>query len=57
MDLASANQGIDDMSFKDLTNRAAAAKTLKPADAAKTPAKKGEPEPAGKEAPAASKTS
>ena len=38
-ELASANQRIDDMSFKDLTARAAAAMKPKPAETAKTPAK------------------
>ena len=56
-ELAPANQRIDDMSFKDLTARAAAAMKLKPAETAKTPAKANEPKAAGKEAPAKSKTS
>ena len=37
-ELASANQRIDDMSFKDLTARAAAALKPKPSETAKTPA-------------------
>ncbi|RYG89424.1 hypothetical protein EU803_16960 [Loktanella sp. IMCC34160] len=56
-ELALANQRIDDMSFKDLTNRAAAAMTPKPAATTKTPAKETEPKAADKEAPATSKTS
>lgn len=65
-ELASENQRIDDMSFKDLTARAAAALKPKPAKTAKTPAKETEPkasaketEPkaSGKDAPAKSKTS
>lgn len=55
--MASANQRIDDMSFKDLTARAAAAMKPKPAETAKTPAKENESKAAGKEAPAKSKTS
>ena len=53
-ELASANQRIDDMSFKDLTARAVAAMKPKPA---KTPAKKNESKALGTEAPAKSKTS
>ncbi|MXQ08991.1 hypothetical protein GQ651_14175 [Alphaproteobacteria bacterium GH1-50] len=56
-ELASENQRIDEMSFKDLTARAAAALKPKPAKTATTPAKKNEPMAAGKEAPAKSKTS
>ncbi len=61
-ELAPANQRIDDTSFKDLTARAAAAMKLRPAETAKTPAKKtpakqNESNAAGKEAPAKSKTS
>jgi hypothetical protein len=57
-ELAPANQRIDDMSFKDLTARAAAAMTLRPAGSAKAPAKQNEPNAvAGKEALAKSKTS
>ena len=56
-ELASANQRIDDMSFKDLTARAAAAMKLKPAETEKSPAKKTEPVATGKETPAKSKTS
>jgi hypothetical protein len=50
-ELASANQGIDDMSFKDLSAKAAAAMKPKPADTAKTPAKENESKAAGKEPP------
>jgi hypothetical protein len=53
-ELASANQRIDNMSFKDLTVRAAAAMKLKPA---KINAQQTKPKAAGKEAPAKSKTS
>ena len=56
-ELAPANQRIDDMSFKDLTTRAAAAMKPKPAETAKTPAKENEPTAAGKDGPAKSKTS
>ncbi len=56
-DLASANQRIDDMSFKDLTTRAAAAFKSKPAETEKTPAKKTESKETSKEAPEKSKTS
>ena len=52
-ELAPANQRIDDMSFKDLTARAAAAMKPKPA---KTLAKENESKAVGKEAPAKSKT-
>ena len=55
--MAPANQRIDDMSFKDLTARAAAAMKLKPAETSKAPAKSNAPKAAGKEAPAKSKTS
>lgn len=55
--MAPANQRIDDMSFKDLIARAAAAMKLKPGGTAKTPAKQNESNAAGKEAPAKSKTS
>ena len=48
-ELAPANQRIDDMSFKDLTARAAAALKLKPA---KTPSEEYKAKAAGKEAPA-----
>lgn len=54
---ASANQGIDDMSFKDLTARAAAAMKPKAAETAKTLPDEKESKAAGKEAPAKSKTS
>ena len=56
-ELASDNQRIDDMSFKDLTARAVAALRPKPAKTAKTPAKETEPKAASKEVPAKSKTS
>ena len=56
-ELAPANQRIDDMSFKDLTDRAAAALKLKPAETAKPPAMENESEAAGTEAPAKSKIS
>lgn len=55
--MLSANQRIDDMSFKDLTARATAALKLKPAASVKTPAKEGKTNPAGKEAPAKPKAS
>ncbi len=54
---ASANQRINDMSFKDLTARAAVAMKPKSAETAKTPAKENESKVAGKEAPVKSKTS
>jgi len=53
-ELAPANQGIDDMSFKDLAARTVAAMTPKPAI---TVAKQNEPNAAGKKAPAKSRTS
>jgi hypothetical protein len=56
-ELALANQRIDDMSFKDLTARAAAAMKPKPAETARAPAKANEPKAVVKEAPAKSKTS
>lgn len=56
-ELAPANQRIDDMSFKDLTARAAAAMKPKPAETAKTPAKEAGSKAASKEAPEKSKTS
>lgn len=56
-ELARANQRIDDMSFKDLTARVAAAMKLRPTETAKTPAKQNKSDAAGKEAPAKSKTS
>lgn len=56
-ELASENQRIDDMSFKDLTARAAAALKPKPAKTATAPAKETEPKASGKDAPAKSKTS
>ncbi len=56
-ELVSANQRINDMSFKDLTSQAAAAMKPNPAKTAKTPAKENEPKTAGKEKPTESKTS
>ena len=56
-ELASENQRIDDMSFKDLTARAAAALKPKPTKTATTAAKEAEPKASGKDAPAKSKTS
>lgn len=56
-ELASDNQRIDEMSFKDLTARAAAALKPKPAETATTPAKENGPKAADSEAPAKSKTS
>lgn len=53
-ELASANQRIDDMSFKDLTARAEAAMKPKPA---RTSDKENESKAVGKEAPAKSETS
>ena len=55
--LALANQRIDDMSFKDLTARAAAAMKPKPEETVNTPARGNESKPAGKDIPAKSKTS
>ena len=52
-----ANQRIDDMSFKDLTARAAAAMKPKLPETTKTPAKENEPEISDTEAPAKPKTS
>ncbi|MFQ1702905.1 hypothetical protein ACJ5NV_20200 [Loktanella agnita] len=56
-ELASPNQRIDEMSFKDLTARAAAALKPKPAKTAAAPSKETDPKAAGTEAPAKSKTS
>jgi hypothetical protein len=56
-ELALANQRIDDMSFKDLTARAAAAMKPKPAETSKAPAKSNVPKVADTEAPAKTKTS
>ncbi|WP_371039408.1 MULTISPECIES: hypothetical protein [unclassified Rhodosalinus] len=56
-EMASANQGIDDMSFKDLTARAAAAMRPTPAKTAKASAKENESKAADDGAPAKSKTS
>ncbi|WP_372674891.1 hypothetical protein [Aquicoccus sp.] len=55
--LAPENQRIDDMSFNDLTARAAAAMKPKPAKTAETPAKENGPKAAGNEAPSQPKTS
>lgn len=55
-ELAPANQRINDMSFKDLTARAAAAMKPKPVETAAPPAKDTESKPAGTEAPAKPKT-
>lgn len=56
-ELASENQRIDKMSFKDLTARAAAALKPKPAETATTPANETDPKASGKDATAKSKTS
>jgi len=56
-ELAPANQRIDDMSFKDLTARVAAAMKPKPTETAKTPAEENASKDAGKESPAKSRTS
>ncbi len=56
-ELASDNQRIDEVSFKDLTAKAAAALKPKPAKTATTPAKETEPKASGKDTPAKSKTS
>lgn len=56
-ELALANQRIDEMSFKDLTAKAAAAMKPKPAETAKPPANENEPKAVDTEAPAKSKTS
>lgn len=56
-ELASENQRIDELSFKDLTARAAAALKPKLAKTATTPAKETEPKASGKDAPAKPKTS
>ena len=53
-ELAPANQRIDDMSFKDLTARAAAALKLKPA---KISSEENETKPTSEEAPAKRETS
>ena len=53
-ELVAANQRIDDMSFKDLTDRAAAAIKRKPEETAKTPEKETASKPVGKEIPAKS---
>ncbi len=54
---ASAKQRINDMSFKDLTARAAAAMKPKPTETAKPPAKENESKAASKEALAKSNAS
>ncbi len=56
-ELASDNQRIDEMSFKDLTIRAAASLKPKPAKTATTPAKETALKAFGKDAPAKSNTS
>lgn len=56
-ELALANQRIDDMSFKDLTAKAAASMKTKTAETAKTPAKEDESKATGKEMQAKPKTS
>lgn len=56
-ELTPVNQGIDDMSFKDLTTRAAAAIAPKPAKNVKTPVKENESKASGNEAPAKSRSS
>lgn len=55
--MALANQRIDDMSFKDLTAKAAASMKTKTAETAKTPAKEDESKATGKEMQAKPKTS
>lgn len=55
--MAPANQRIDDMSFKDLIARAAAAMKPKPAETSKNPANEKEPKADGKEATPKSKKS
>jgi hypothetical protein len=47
-EVTSANQRVDDMSFKDLTARASAAMKLRPAETAETPAKQNESNAVGK---------
>jgi len=56
-EMASANQGIDDMSFKDLTGRAAAAMRPTPAKTAKTSATDKESKASDDGAPEKTKTS
>jgi hypothetical protein len=56
-ELALANQRIDEMSFKDLTARAAAAMKPKPAETVKPPANENEPKAPGTDAPEKPKTS
>ena len=56
-ELASENQRIDELSFKDLTARAAAALKPEPAKTVTAPAKETEPKASGKDAPAKPKTS
>jgi hypothetical protein len=55
-ELAPDNQRIDDMSFRDLTARAAAALQRKPVETATTPADAKEPNAAETETPAATDT-
>jgi hypothetical protein len=55
-ELAPANQRIDDMSFKDLTAKAAAVLKPKPAKTSATPVKENKPKAADTEVPAKSKT-
>jgi hypothetical protein len=50
-EFAPDNQRIDDMSFKDLTARVAAALKLKPAGTEKSPAKETKAKAAAKKAP------
>jgi hypothetical protein len=56
-ELGAANQGIKKMSFKDLTARAEAAMTPKPAEVTKVAAKEKEPEANGKGMAPEAKTS
>ncbi|WP_050931054.1 hypothetical protein [Aestuariivita boseongensis] len=56
-ELAPANQRIDNMSFNDLTARAAAAMKPKLAETTKTPAKANEPKATDGEATTKSKSS
>ncbi|OOY21996.1 hypothetical protein BMI86_05505 [Thioclava sp. DLFJ5-1] len=56
-ELTSGDKRIDDMSFKDLTTRAAAALKPTPEKTAKPSAEKSEPKAASEAAPAKSKTS
>lgn len=56
-ELAQAGQRLNDMSYKDLTARAAAAMKPNPTETAKTPAKETETKAVDTEAPAKPKTS